>query len=575
MWIRYKGFTSRKGLARSFALEFLFEIEFLMASPDPDRNSFLSRHDLSPGRLFVLLAAYLLVFALVGIEVFVARRAIMIEVRNAARDLAALLSYEVSADTINKIYLPDDMDRPEFQQMLAFFRKVRETYHDVRYVYIIRPVPDFDSEHWLYVIDEQAQDRDVDRNGMIDPDEKGVVPSMKYVLNPGAAASLRSSISGPVATENFYDDDNGRFLSGFAPVIDPLSERPMAVVGVDISQAAVTRKYGVLYLVSALSLVLMLTFVSFVFSALFSKERSLRMIKLLSNRVGEQNEALQLSNAQLGQTVTELSQREAIMSEELSLAQQIQQRFLPDEYPMSGRLRFASHYDPCSKIGGDLYDAFFIDDLTAGFFVADVSGHGVSAALLTAALKVAIDRYRLAIGHELQAARALSNGKSRTRREQALAQLLHELNVAMRQIALPSQFVTILIGVIDIDSGEVLLGNAGHNPPIVWRAANASVEIPVLPSNIAIGLLDDFDFEISSIIAQPGDKLIVFTDGIFERRNGEDEEYGMERLLTVARVSAGENIDTMVTTITNSLNAFAGECEAHDDQAILIVEFLP
>jgi sigma-B regulation protein RsbU (phosphoserine phosphatase) len=337
----------------------------------------------------------------------------------------------------------------------------------------------------------------------------------------------------------------------------------------------VIAKYRVLYLVSALSLTLLLTFVTFVFSALNSKERSLRMIRLLSNRVGEQNDALQLTNAELGRTVSELSAREAVMSEELSLAQQIQQRFLPESYPMSGRLRFASHYDPCSKIGGDLYDAFFIDERTAGLFVADVSGHGVSAALLTAALKVAIDRHRLAIGQEFQAARTQANGGGRTRREEALAQLLHDLNAALRQIALPSQFVTILAGVIDIDSGEILLGNAGHNPPIVWRAATGAVEHPALPTNIAIGLLDQFEFKIASITAQPGDKLLFFTDGIVERRNAQDDEFGIERLLAVTRAAAAGPAESTLQAVTSALKEFSGGCEAHDDQAILIVEFLP
>lgn len=263
----------------------------------------------------------------------------------------------------------------------------------------------------------------------------------------------------------------------------------------------------------------------------------------------------------------ELEDRQRIMNEELALAREIQEGFLPRKFPFEDRLRYASLYDACSLVGGDLYDVFQLNKRTVAFFIADVSGHGVSAALITAIFKFLVDRREGFFDR---------NGSGQTANgpidPKTVRDFMMHVNRMMARRLDRGRFITFLFGALDVETGQIVFGNAGHNPPLVWRSAASHVEETEVPANIPIGLLEEFDFELAETRLQPGDKLVLYTDGITERMNRTQREFGIHNLMQTVRVNGHSDPEKIAAALRIETAAFGGSEPAHDDQALLIVE---
>ncbi|HOE95836.1 MAG TPA: PP2C family protein-serine/threonine phosphatase [Candidatus Sumerlaeota bacterium] len=540
-----------------------------LPSPDPVRASRL----LTPRRLLALATVYLLVTLTVLIMLRTGYGILKEEVRTKARDLATLLSSQIDPAALAEIRDPSDTDKPAFRRILMQIRTVKDVYPDVRYIYIIRPDSVDQPTSWRFVIDAQPHDVDLNQDGTIQPSERGVLPGEPYEEAAGQPA-IALALKRPAATSGYFRDEWGTYLSGFAPIREESTGRPIAVLGIDITQQTVRAKFFAGNVVAFLALIFLLGLVTVTIFALYGKAQALEIVGRLHERVGSQNDQLQEANRRLAATVAELTDRDRRMGRELRQAQEVQQRFLPRDYPFQDRLRCASFYRASRLIGGDLYDLLRVDDQTAIFMIADISGHGVSSALLTSALKMLIDRRSEAL------IRPVAGGSAALVSDRyhvdCLQAFMAEVNHSLAEILIPGQFITCLLGVIHLDQNRLLLANAGHPAPL-WTHRPAAAEpmrvAPLeLPSNLALGLVANWKFQVVAHPFKPGERLFLYTDGLVERRNGAGEEFGAERLEQAVAATTALPVDRAVGQVLQALEEFADGEEPHDDMAILLIE---
>ncbi|MCJ7543421.1 MAG: PP2C family protein-serine/threonine phosphatase [Phycisphaerae bacterium] len=188
----------------------------------------------------------------------------------------------------------------------------------------------------------------------------------------------------------------------------------------------------------------------------------------------------------------------AELDEQLRLAGRLQQDFLPRRMPEVGPLRFAALYHPAGWVSGDLYDVSRLDETHVGFYIADAVGHGMPAALLTMFIKKALQTKRI-FGH---AYRIVPPDAS-----------LAELNADICDQNLPScQFCTAVYGVVDVSTLTLTFARAGHPEPILIRADGSPVRLSS-PGGL-LGVLPDATFPLHHVRLAPGDRLVLYTDGL-------------------------------------------------------------
>ncbi len=342
--------------------------------------------------------------------------------------------------------------------------------------------------------------------------------------------------------------------------------------------ASLTRKLSLICL-GILAVIAILS--SFIIWEGMRAEKQLRQLNIeLEQRVADRTAELQRShavveekNVMLGKTVGELREREQLMAQELKLAQEVQQHFLPKVFPFGEELRFAAMYQSSLTIGGDLYDAFRISDRLAGFYIADASGHGVSAALITAVLKVSFERFRRVSSPPAGLGESAAGAAEPLGDSASLASFMESLNQALHSTVPESTFVTFLVGVLRLDSGELLLANAGHDSPVWYNQQARSAQLLPLPSNFPLGLAMGGEYEIVQFQLQPGDKLIAYTDGLTELMDASGKEFGLQSLLDAVQAYGHLEPEALLSEITKKASAFAGSREPHDDQAILVIDY--
>jgi len=232
---------------------------------------------------------------------------------------------------------------------------------------------------------------------------------------------------------------------------------------------------------------------------------------------------------------------------DLELAYEVQRGFLPSAPPVIENYSFYDFYRPANQVGGDYFDYLPLPDNRLAVIVADVVGHGVAAALLMAKLSAEV-RYCLA---------------SESRPDLAIRQL----NNRMSNLGL-DRFVTLILGVLDQTSHEIIMVNAGHMSPIHCRTDGSIEEIGVDQAGIPLGIMDDYEYEQFSLVLARGESLTLYTDGINEAFNEQDEQYGEERLL---KLLTGSPVDSRQRgeIIMADVQQFLGAAVQNDDMCLV------
>jgi hypothetical protein len=234
---------------------------------------------------------------------------------------------------------------------------------------------------------------------------------------------------------------------------------------------------------------------------------------------------------------------------ELELARRIQSSFLPREFPTLARIDVHAMNRPSRGVSGDFYDVV-ADGRTLMLAVADVEGKSVPAALLTAMLQASI---------RTQAGLLRSPA--------AIVASVNQL--VCRRVDHVQQFATFFFAQID-EQGRLRYTNAGHNPPLLLSPGGETRRLEC--GGMMLGVMDVAPYEEEALALSPGDRLVVYTDGISEREDPSGAEYGEERLLASLRtLPAGLPSQVVVERTLAALEAFAGGVEPADDQTLMVL----
>ena len=242
---------------------------------------------------------------------------------------------------------------------------------------------------------------------------------------------------------------------------------------------------------------------------------------------------------------------------DLAVAREIQQAILPRIFPPfpenADQLDIAASMNAAKDVGGDFYDFFRIDDDRIGFVIADVSGKGVPAAIF------------MAVSRTLIRATGIRGVSS--------SECITYSNELLEKESVNNMFVTVFYGIYNIKTGEMKYTNAGHNPPYVVKQ-NGNLERLPVTRNMAIGIFGDFKYQEETLQLEHGDTLLLYTDGVTEAINPNEEEFKEERLEETLQKSTNQSCQQIIDTIKANVKTFADGAEQSDDITLLALKRL-
>ena len=287
-----------------------------------------------------------------------------------------------------------------------------------------------------------------------------------------------------------------------------------------------------------------------------------KIIHAVARDVSEHKRAQEL----LSRFADALNKKNLEMQEDLKLAREVHQVFVPERYPIfpvgapaeRSALRFAHRYLPTSALGGDFFDIIPVSATEAGILICDVMGHGMRAALVTSIIRGLTDKYRAYAGEP---------GEFLGKINQALVSNLKTCSATI--------FATAYYLVIDVQTGRVRAANAGHPTPLVMRTAAKLVERldnTPLPHAPALGLMNETVYATITQALGLQDRLVLYTDGIYEVEAKDGQQFGVERLEESIRRRVNASQVQMLDELLVEARLFAVNGEFTDDVCLLSVE---
>lgn len=245
--------------------------------------------------------------------------------------------------------------------------------------------------------------------------------------------------------------------------------------------------------------------------------------------------------------------KQEAIKKELELASRMQTMLIPNPslLPNNEKIHASAYYLPHFEVGGDYYDFLKLDKHEYGFCIADVSGKGISAALLMSNFQANI--------------RALFNANL------SLPKTVHKLNDRVMESANGEKFITLFIGKFNTETKELRYINAGHNPPILLNKETNKVEMLSLGC-IGVGMFDEIPkINEGSMTLSPGSKLICYTDGIVELENENNIQFGTD--IMEDSMMQDHSINLVIDDIIDKLNKHKGNNSFFDDISLIGIEF--
>jgi sigma-B regulation protein RsbU (phosphoserine phosphatase) len=263
---------------------------------------------------------------------------------------------------------------------------------------------------------------------------------------------------------------------------------------------------------------------------------------------------LKVKNAiQVKHLLDEVCAQKSVLESEIQAAGKYQRFLLPQDFTARG-LAIRSSYHPCCGVSGDFFDFLALSEDKTALLLADVSGHGVHAAMVAALLKPLFERY-------------MSDTESPL-------STLTRLNQDLLRFTDDANFITAFIAVYDPNKQTLCYANAGHPPPLYWHRATATIEV-LQATGVFLGMLTDEDWiaQEATIAIAPHDRLLLVTDGVIEATSTQDgTPFGMERLCRVWSDLEATELDVMTDHLWCHLQAFTGQ-RWRDDVTMIVVGF--
>ena len=253
--------------------------------------------------------------------------------------------------------------------------------------------------------------------------------------------------------------------------------------------------------------------------------------------------------------ITAITKEKERIGTELGIARKIQADMLPNIFPpFPARKEFDIYasMDPAKEVGGDFYDFFLIDDNHLGIVMADVSGKGVPAALFMMMSKIVIKNFAL--------------------QGMLPSVILEKSNNIICQNNTEEMFVTVWMGIMEISTGKIIASNAGHEYPII-RDANGKYSVFKDKHGLVIGGMDGVKYKDYEMQLEKGGALFVYTDGVPEATNANDELFGMDRLIQGMNEDGVEDAVDLLASVRGSVDRFVGSAEQFDDLTMLCLVY--
>ncbi len=275
----------------------------------------------------------------------------------------------------------------------------------------------------------------------------------------------------------------------------------------------------------------------------------LEVLKVLSSQA-----AISLENARLYETLADYSHSLEKIIAALNLAQEVQQNLLPQRPPRLESIDVAGRSLYCDETGGDYYDFFELSDNRIGIVVGDVTGHGVSAALLMASVRGFL--------------------RARATQSESAADIISGVNrLTSVDTAETGQFMTLFYLVLEPQNRRIDWVRAGHDPGLLYCPETDRFE-ELAGTGLALGVDEDWKFEDYSRTVQPGQIVLLTTDGIFEAHNPAGEMFGKDRFKEVVRQNSGLEAEGLRKAIFQAVTEFRGAEPQEDDITLVILKFL-
>ena len=235
-------------------------------------------------------------------------------------------------------------------------------------------------------------------------------------------------------------------------------------------------------------------------------------------------------------------------AQEYEEAREIQQGLMPKQIPQIPGVEISGSWRPARIVGGDYFDVFSFSERRVGLCIADVSGKGMPAALLMSNLQAVV--------------KALASENTSPK------ELVEKVNRVMCRNTTEAKFITLFYGLLDVDDKTLRYVNAGHNAPILTRKDGAQVRLE--QGGLILGIFQERSYEEGEIELRPGDRLVMFTDGLSEAVDGEGEEFGEERVAELSCCTRQLSAEALRRRLLERVTEFcAGGFD--DDATILVV----
>ena len=268
------------------------------------------------------------------------------------------------------------------------------------------------------------------------------------------------------------------------------------------------------------------------------------------------NEEFASLSDDINSTVTTLkryiAEAAARIDKELEYAKQIQLSALPTNFPNSEEFGIYAQMIAAKEVGGDFYDFYKLNDTTVAFLVADVSGKGIPAAMFMMTAKTII--------------------KDLAESGMAVNDIFTKANAKLCENNESGMFVTAWMGILDIPSGKMQFANAGHNPPLLKRA-DGTFEYLKTRAGFVLAGMEGVRYRVGEIAFSQGDRLFLYTDGVTEATNTQNELFGEDRLLEFMNKNSSIDATKLLPKLKKDIDKFVGEAPQFDDITMLIFDY--
>ena len=542
-----------------------------------DRNS-LSRSLLIGCAVFITLLS--LIMGLIGFLTYY--NGIVGRYETYLHDILKLAMTEIDGDDLERC-VREKSKSEQYERTQDFLNRIKE-YYDIKYIYIVKPMNLDETDNMMDVmagITRAEAEEDYDYYSV----ELGRLTGDYYSPEIVRYYMDACAIPGEVSFYRNKSEEFGYMYTGMIPILDSAGE-PVAVLAADLSMQEITRVWQRYLMIVGAEILILVTFflfsmyqwlrkrviaplkqleevsASFVESSRQTQDPSRIDYKRADIHTGDEMEVLSDAlNAMFDDTRRYMTNLLSVTAEkekigaELNVATQIQADMLPRIFPAFPDRREFDLYafmHPAREVGGDFYDFFLIDEDHLCMVIADVSGKGVPAALFMVIAKTLI--------------------KNQAMMGDDPADILGKVNEQLCEGNDAMLFVTVWISILTISTGKGIAANAGHEHPVI-RRAGGSYELVVYRHSPAVAAMEGMRFRQHSFELHPGDRLFVYTDGVPEATNAENELFGNERMLDVLNSQPDRKPHALLETMKREIDVFVGEAPQFDDITMLCLDY--